>query len=225
MRAILGLAGALPVLLLAGCATTLVPAPGSLALPGPGRGGIARVDGVQVMARVDAWNGRPLNLAVAVTPVLVVIDNAGTVPLRVRHEDFAMASPDGRIFAARPPFAVTGVVYDPVPAGYAVPRISLGFGYGHWIGPGWRAGFGHPFYDPFYYDDYYYPMYVAIRLPTPDMVSLALPEAVVEPGARASGYVYLDRVRDVKQVDFVAPLVDARTGQEIGAARIPFVAQ
>jgi hypothetical protein len=223
---ILALAGA--VLLLAGCVTTLVPAPGAVVVPGPGQGAAARADGVQVVVRFGAWNGRPLNLESVVTPVLVVIDNAGAVPLRIRHEEFALVSADGRTFAARPPFAVEGVVWDTPPAGYALPRASFGFGFGvgRRIGPGgWGLGLGYPFYDPFFYDDYYYPLQIPVRLPTPDMVQLALPESVVEAGARASGFVYFERVRDVDQVDFTARLVDARSGQPIGTARIPFVAR
>ena len=61
-------------------------------------------------------------------------------------------------------------------------------------------------------------------LPTGDMVQMALPERVLEPGARAEGFLYFDRVdRKAKRVDFTARLVNATSGDQIGTITIPFV--
>lgn len=215
-------AGLLLLVLLAaaGCAKVLAPAPGAFVVPGPGRSALGRAADVSVVASAGAWNGFPRSLGAVVTPVLVTIDNTGSVPLRIRHEDFSLESRDGRVFGARRPFEVTGVVAETPPAGYALPRFGVGFGWGRSFG--WSVGVGYPFFwDPFW-DDYFYPMYVNVRLPTGDMVQKALPETVVEPQERVSGFLYFDRVRDVDQVDFVARLVDARTGAEVGVVVIPF---
>lgn len=212
-----------PLLLLAGCATHLVPAPYAQRLPGPGHAAMAEQAGVRVIVAAGAWSGRPLSLPSLVTPVLVTVENAGTVPLRIRRENIALVALDGRQFAARGPYDITGVAVDPAPTGLAYPRPSIGIGLG--VSRGWGFGLGFPFYgDPFLYDDYYYPMQVRIPLPTGDMVAMALPEGVLEPGARSQGYVYFERTpRDVKEVDLVVRLEHARTGETLGTIAIPFV--
>jgi hypothetical protein len=58
------------------------------------------------------------------------------------------------------------------------------------------------------------------------MVQLALPARTVEPGARATGFLYFDRVkRKAKRVDFTARLLNATTGEQIGTVTIPFVTE
>jgi hypothetical protein len=96
------------------------------------------------------------------------------------------------------------------------------------VGFGYRRGWGHgyPFYDPFFYDDYYYPIQVRVPLPTGDMVAMALPETVVEPGGRAEGFLYFERGwRDAAAVNFTARLVDAGSGAPVATIAIPFVVE
>jgi hypothetical protein len=208
---------------LAGCAPRLVPAPGAQRAPGAGTGAVAELAGVRVIARTDAWSGRPLSLPTMVTPVLVSVENLGPAPIRIRREHFALVAPDGRQLVARGPYEITGVAVDPAPTGLAYPRPSVGLGLG--ISRGYALGVGFPFYgDPFLYDDYYYPMQVRIPLPTVDMVAMALPEKVIEPGERAEGFVYFERVpREVAQVDLTVRAENARTGEALGTIAIPFV--
>jgi hypothetical protein len=207
----------------AGCAGRLVPAPEAQRAPGAGHGAVAELGGVTVTARTDAWSGRPLSLPSIVTPVLLAVENRGAAPIRLRRDHVALVAPDGRQLAARGPYEITGVAVDPAPTGLAYPRPSVGLGLG--ISRGYALGLGFPFYgDPFFYDDYYYPMQVRIPLPTVDMVAMALPEKVLEPGERAEGFVYLDRVpRDATEVDLVVRLEQARTGETLGTIAIPFV--
>jgi len=206
----------------AGCTTRLVPAPGSQVLPGSQQGAVTRREGVQLSASARAWTGQPRSLPTVVTPILVTIDNHGTVPLLVRRNGFALVPAGGAPIVARGPQEVTGVVAEPPPPGVSYPRFSFGVGLGR--GGGWGLGLGVPFGDPFFYDDYYYPMQVRMPLPTPDMVQQALPESVLAPGASTSGFLYFDRVkRKPKQYDFTANLVDARSGQPVGTITIPFV--
>jgi hypothetical protein len=214
----------LSALAFAGCAARLIPAPGAQIVPGPGPGAVAREAGVQISAHVDAWTGWPPSLGTVVLPILVTVENGGTVPLRVRRDDFALVTARGARLPARGPYEVVGYAMEPAPAGFAYPRFSFGVGFGAYRG--WGVGVGVPLYygDPFFYDDFYYPLHVRVALPTGDMVQMALPERVLEPGARAQGFLYFDRVkRSAERVDFTARLVDAATGAQIGTLAIPFV--
>jgi hypothetical protein len=55
------------------------------------------------------------------------------------------------------------------------------------------------------------------------MIVKALPEGVLEPGGRVTGFVYFEEVEDVPRVRFVAQLVNASTGARFGTLTIPFV--
>ncbi len=59
------------------------------------------------------------------------------------------------------------------------------------------------------------------------MISMAMPEGVLEPGGSIAGFLYFEDVEDtdIQQVDFTVALVDADTEEGIGTARIPFVVQ
>jgi hypothetical protein len=209
-------------LVLSGCTATLAPAPGTTRLPGPNQAAIAESAGVRVAAAASAWRGYPLDLDDVVLPMLVVVENGGSRRLRIRYDDFWLAGADGRRFAAIPPYEVTGTVSEPIPAAY-YPRPFLAGYY-----PGW--GFGGPFlYDRLYYDPYWpfyghYPAFAYVRLPTNDMIQRALPEGVVEPKGKISGFLYFERVpRKAREVTFTARLVDADSGTELGTITIPFV--
>ena len=80
---------------------------------------------------------------------------------------------------------------------------------------------------PFGWDTRYDgPTYATVRLPTRDMLALALPDAPIRPAAVAQGFVYLERVGPKgTSVDLVLPLAGAGSGQELGEVRIPFVFQ
>ncbi len=206
--------------LVGGCATTLVPAPGTVELPGAGHGAIAEDARVRVAAAAEAWRGHPYDLGGAVTPMLVVVENNSTRRLRVRYDAFSLVGADGRRFAAIPPFAVTGTVAVPVDAAFAPPAF---------YSPGW-ALYGGPFArDPLYGWRWpffaSYPAYVWVRLPTNDMIQRALPEGVVEPGGKISGFLYFEEVaRSTREVTFTAVLVDAASDATFGTVRIPFLA-
>jgi hypothetical protein len=85
----------------------------------------------------------------------------------------------------------------------------------------WPWAFG-PAYDPFYYGRYYglWP----VQLPTQDMLEQALPEGVVESDGSVSGFLYFPAVgKREEQVTFEMKLVDAKTAETFGTARIPFL--
>ncbi|HEU5321801.1 MAG TPA: hypothetical protein VFX28_13430 [Methylomirabilota bacterium] len=196
------------------CAARLEPAPGARLVGGGKPGVVASAAGITLVARTDAWTGRPRALEAKVIPVLVTLENGSDRPVRVRHEDFALVAEDGRRFAGVAPFDIDGVVTEPVAAlPLAVARPYH-----------WRFGLGAPLYDPFLYDPLWTPAFAAVPLPTPDMVQLALPERVLAPQDRATGFVYFPRPpRDVRRLDLTARLVDARTGESVGTLVIPLV--
>lgn len=208
-----------------GCATTLIPAPGAHRVPGVGHAADARLAGVHIVASAEAWSGSPSDLEDLVTPLLVTITNDGQRPLEIRYEHFALQTPGGVTFAALPPFQVTGVALEPL--GNFGPTVAFGFSVAPYLSPwypGWSV-YGGPFpFNAGYYGGYYgvYSSYGQVRLPTGDMLQRALPEGVLAPGGRITGFVYFERVLDVVHVAFVAHLVEVG-GQDFGAIEIPFI--
>ncbi|MFW6040090.1 MAG: hypothetical protein ACOC9N_03335, partial [Gemmatimonadota bacterium] len=208
--------------LAAGCGgrAELEPGPGAQpAPPGPGGGAATTVDGVTVVARTEAWSGFPTRLE-EVTPVQVTIENESGRPLRVRYERIVLAAPTGQSYRAIPPFDVRGRERERVDGfrrdGFFVaPHLRRYY-------PRARFYDGYFPYDPFYYDRYY-PAFVDVNLPTGDMIQKALPEGVLMPGSRITGFLYFENVDDdLPRVDMRMELVDASTGERYGVATIPF---
>jgi hypothetical protein len=206
---------ALVAALVAGCATTLKPAPEATTVGGPGQNAVGAAAGVRVVARAEAWHGEPAALDSIVTPILVTIENDSPHPLRVRYEQFTFVTADGRRLAARGPYDITGVVSEPA----ASPPPILGPGIVGFVRG--RPVYIDPFYDPFFYGRWsFYP----VQLPTGDMVQFALPQQTLARGGRVSGFVYFERVeRAARRVALTFDLVDADTGQRFGTVSIPFV--
>ena len=209
---------ALATLLSAACASArLVPAPGAQTVASSqGAGGEGSAAGVTVRAWPEAWSAFPRSLPAVVTPFLITLDNGARVPIRVRHEGFALVAPDGRRLVARNPFEVRGYATErlPYPYLYAGPPLALRY----------RYGWG-PFDDPFWGGPWYGDPWIHVPLPTPDMVGLALAETAVPPGDRLTGFLYFDRVsRGDRELALTAELEGAN-GEKLGEVRIPFVAR
>ena len=60
-------------------------------------------------------------------------------------------------------------------------------------------------------------------LPTRDMLEHALPEGVLKPGGRVSGFLYFQQLSRESAVTLELSLVDAETSLPLGVARLPFV--
>jgi hypothetical protein len=71
------------------------------------------------------------------------------------------------------------------------------------------------------------PALVEIELPTADMISMALPEGVLDPAGRITGFLYFEDVEDldIASVDFTINLINADSGTQFGTVRLPFVVQ
>jgi hypothetical protein len=211
-------------LALGACAAHLQPAPGATVLPGPGQAVIGEQGGVRIVASANAWRGHPPSLERRLTPILMVIENGASVPLRLRYSDFTLVTDAGRRLAALPPFDILGTVSEPVSS---LPYDGLYWPsyYSRW------SVFGGPFRDdPLYFGTFspfygsYGPGYYRIDLPTGDMVQKALPETVVPPGGRVAGFLYFEPIeRGDGLVQLVARIVAAETEQLLGTITIPFV--
>src|SRR5262245_59013483 len=206
-------------------AATLTPAPTANRISGPGQGASATVAGVTVSARAEVWKFDPNDLEAKVTPMLVEIDNASDRPLLIRYKDFRLATNAGDQYSAMPPYDIGGTLtetytvrnpYYPY-SGFAVApylwRWYPGF-------PRYGGAFG---YDPLYYDPYI-TQFREVELPTAEMVQRALPEGVLDPGGRVTGFVYFQKVgKHAGSVTFTTDLVDAQNESPLETVTIPFL--
>jgi hypothetical protein len=190
--------------------------------------GTETIAGITVTAEADAWRGVPADLT-RVIPLLVTIENNGARPLRLRYTEFALVD-ETKHSSALPPFRIEGTETVGTSAAFGeYPYPWSGFYVAPYLSryyPG-LTPFAGPFvYDPFFYTSYY-PRFVQLQLPTGDMVQKALPEGVLEPGGRMSGFLYFEDV-DIGDVNgdddmgrFLMDLVDASTTRALGTIAIP----
>ena len=215
------------VIAAAACVTT----PELKPLPQIGRIGpdsVRAIDaGVAVVARTDRWRGTPPDLNVVI-PLQTTIDNGSKQPLRVRYEEFRLVTDKDRRVPALPPFDIKGS--ESVPVGtVGAPLAPYPYTYsGFFIAPYLHAyypafsPYTGPFaYDPFFYSTYY-PAFAQIPLPTGDMVQKALPEGVLEPGGRITGFLYFQGLDHARTVRLVADFVNAKNDEKFGGISIPF---
>ena len=206
----------------AGCAATLEPAPEARGVPGLEGAAVEEFAGIEVIAVAESWRGSPPDIDEVVTPMLVTITNSGDRRLQIRYEDFALVTPGRVQYAALPPFQISGVAYAPVdiagpPMGFHVaPYLSPWY-------PSWTVWNGPFPYRASYYDAYA-TGFMRVSLPSGDMIQKALPEGVLAPGGRVTGFLYFEQVADVHHINLVARLVDATTEENFGTIEIPFIA-
>ena len=233
----LAITGLLVFLLVCECASPiarLTPASGAQQVPGNKNQAISIIDSVEVIAD-GRWNGDPAILDY-VTPLRITITNRGGKDILILFRNFYLISPQGKHYAAIPPYNIVGSIQAPVPAAGYAPIYNPDFlfyrfyiapyfspiypGLPIWNYPGVSLSYD-PFYDPYYYNNYY-PYWPTVPLPTPFMLSQAIPEGVVQSGGSLSGYFYFQTVNpNVKQVTFQADLQDVNHNI-FGTVSIPF---
>jgi hypothetical protein len=183
----------------------------------PEEQGTQTLGGVHVTAVADNWAGWPTELT-EVIPLLVTIENNGTVPLRLRYREFRLSAPDD-IRPAMPPLEINE--RETVAVGTFGPGVGYGF-YGAMYGGYYGAPFRGAYYpDPWFYSSYY-PLYYDVQLPTQDMVTKALPERVLEPADVVRGFLYFedgDPAGDAATLE--VDLIDATSGAKLDTIRIP----
>ncbi len=212
-----------------GCGRTqavLTPAPTATPVNGPGQGAVATTSGLRVEARAQAWQWGPEDLDTKVTPILLDLHNDGPAPIAIRYNRIALTDSLGHHFAAMPPYDTDGklteayTVQNPF---YGFDRFAIAPYLSRWY-PRFLRYDGAFAYDPTYYTPYV-TRYRKVSLPTVDMVQRALPEGVLSPGGRASGFVYFEPLdRDARTVTLAVDVIDARSGARLGVVRIPFLA-
>lgn len=191
-----------------------------------------KIDGINITTKVNYWSGNP-QVKQSVTPVYVTISNNSKKDLKISYEQFALLSPTGKRFSALPPFGVSGQVTKPVLLQQYSPILTPGFSYrGFLIAPFYSSIYpGIPvcsddfYFDPLYYNNYYsYWGQIRYNLPTPTMINDALPEGVLKKGGEISGFLYFEKIDDVKsnKVDFKADLINSKTGDNFAVISIPF---
>lgn len=205
-----------------GCAANLKPAPQARTVRNNKPAAFSEVAGVRVAVVPNQWSGSPADLGDLVTIFRVEIENGSDQPLRIRYREFKLVAPGSYMNTAVPPYQVEGTVVKPVflPQTYVYPR-------GFQFAPHYRTGVedtSRPRH-PWDYDDYT-PRYNlwASPLPTEDMLAKGIPEGVLEPEGRVSGFLYFEKLpENLDRITFEADLVSARSRVTFGTVRIPFV--
>lgn len=202
---------------------TLEPAPGALPAPGPEGGATATVAGVALSAWPEQWRGDPSGLPEHATPLLVRIENEGTSEILIRFEHFELRDPAGSDFDAIPPFELDETVVEPATI---TPRYPVN---GFRVAPHLRGLYPRlsPFDRPFALNRAYWARHrtawVEVDLPTADMVQMALPEGVLEPGGVITGFVYFERVTDDPARLSLGFRLLTPDDEVLGRVQIPFV--
>ena len=237
VRRLASLARCAGLLAVSGCASAVLnPAPEARMVPGTASAAMAEVAGVRVTVQADAWDGAR-SVTDRVQPLRVTIENRSTSTVRVRYGDFALVAANGRRLPALPPVRVEGELLSPMLAPGFAPIIAPRFSYRRFYVAPYLAPlypgvpvYGRPyvFYDPGYYAFWHVDFTRAVRSSV-EVLSLALPEGVIEPEGQVAGFLYFRTVDpDAGQVVFRAAIVavhgerDAVGGTVLGEVAVPF---
>lgn len=219
--------------LLAGCAAAvLTPGPTARTVPGAATLAFEDVAGVRMTVEANAWPG-DRRVPNEVQPMRITIENRSPAVLRIRYGDFALVAANGRRYPALPPFRVEGELFSPMLAPGFAPIMAPGFSHRRfYVAPYFARLYpgvpvyasAYVFYDPGYYAFWYMDFTRAIR-PSMEVLSLALPEGVLEPDGRVSGFLYFRTLDpNAGAATFRATLVAVRDGVPIGGGVLGEVA-
>lgn len=154
---------------------------------------------IGLTVRPHAWTGYPSDLSQYYTPVKVLIENNRPGEIQVRYRDFLAVNNARNQYRAVDPAEVARALYGsrgPLrPRLYAFSDPWWSYPYPYW----------HPYYYPFYSPFYPYPYlpdypFGFPRSPAYDVLTRALREGPVLPGARVSGFLYLQMVSHTAQL-------------------------
>jgi hypothetical protein len=219
------------VLALAGCGRDrpeLTPEPAAQT-PAAQAPATSEVQGLSVTVSADEWPGEA-PIRDEVTPLKVAFRNDSPRSVRLRYRELSLVGPDGRRFAALPVVKVEREVEVPrLAEGHPVIQQPLFQAQGFEAAPYYRpmyptvTVYNQPFaFDP-QYNENWYEYWADVESPSPEMIARALPEGVILPGGRVSGFLYFEHIDpdDVHHVRFRADVVDAQSGEILGVAEIP----
>lgn len=185
---------------------------------------VASAEGVELQVHLEAWRWTPEDLPDMLTPVRVRIENSSERRLLLRYDGFELVTPEGMSYAALPPFDITGEATERSGSyRYGVSGFHIAPHLRHY-----HPHFGVAGYPFLYHDHYYrgyYPVYRRYELPTRDMLARALPEGVLDPQGRITGFVYfadLDKIKPLpERLELRFALIDAETEERFGVIDIP----
>ena len=184
------------LLALIGCATfgeteaTLLPAPGHAISAGSsltvqGRGGLL------VIADGDTWQGSPENLSTLATPVWVTLKNLSHDSLQIRYGEFGLDGQSGTEYRVLTPYTTQTDALRHKATG-PNPAYFDGFYVADYLAPIYP---GLPVWQaPLDYRRSHHPVDWGQNMPTASMIGQALPEGVLGPGGRASGFLYFQKL-------------------------------
>lgn len=177
---------------------------------------------IHILVETQAWPGDPPQIKSKVIPIRVTIKNKSGNLLRVRTSEFAFENNNGKRYPALPPYNIKGTIEEP---------FNPGFSYDHFLIAPYYSSF-YPkispcpndfMYDQTYYDTFY-PALIQYRLPTKEMIRLALPDGVIDVGGYLSGFLYFQNIpTKEREIKFVAKLINAVSGDLMGTISIPFI--
>lgn len=192
-------------------------------------GDIAYTDAaaVQILAKGDDWEG-DRDVLQRITPVYLSVHNRGKWPVQLQYSRMSLLDGGGQTYAAVPPFKLevtTGAL-----ASGEQQRVKPRVQYERFaVAPFYGSVYAAPpanasrWESPATYESRYRYWETEAEPPDREMLEWALPEGVVEPGGKVSGYVYFQRVpADAARVTLRVELIDARSGARLGVARTFF---
>ncbi|MCA3011864.1 MAG: hypothetical protein INH41_05620 [Myxococcaceae bacterium] len=238
-----------------GCVVPLL-VPSGVTVRSGGARDVAFAEGAGVRAWAHGeWAGRPFDLADALTPVHLTLENESGRAVRLAYEDVTLVGASGTRYAALPPFSIAAslsqeavppspialVDYHPAvpvprapPHGHGGPRPPppvaprIHAHRFHVAPPYAHFYFGFPFWSAWAWNAAYHARYASAwprALPTEDMLQLALPEGALDDGGLVSGFLYFQRVRAEASVTLEVTLRDAISKEPLGVLRLPFTVQ
>lgn len=184
--------------------------------------------GIELTVNTQAWTGQP-EVARALTPIEVRVENRSEQPLRVRYQNFTLITDGGARYGAMPPLQIDRTISEVKRYGYDSPFTRPGFHhrgfrvapYYGYLYPELTVYQGRFYYDPFYFNRYE-TVWKEIQLPTGDMIRRALPEGVLEPGGELQGMLFFERLeRGVERATLTADFVSSADGDLVAQVSIP----
>lgn len=190
--------------LVAGCAAPrIVPVPAAGVQIDASRGAASvAAEGVALAVQPSAWRGSPWDLREYVTPFLVGLSNAASVPFEYDYAGLRLFDDSRFQYTALPPAEVERILRWRAGDGARLAAVGappilrrrVGPDVPDWWWDRWRwdryGWYGWP---------WYYPGYPTFR----DVYLQALPMGALQPGARLEGFVYFPRLRDdARQLTF-----------------------
>ncbi len=221
------------VLLILSCATNIkiVPGPGAQNSEVLEGAVYAEAAGVSILVEAQAWTGRP-DILDKITPLRLTLQNNSGRLLLIRYSEFSITGLSSQnIYAALPPYEITGTLKDPwiilpypfpLPSSIDCQKFSVA-PYCSRMYPSFPAYQDSFTIDSLYYSRYY-TVWAKIDLPTEEMIVKVLPDGVIESGGHASGFLYFEKVsRNEEKLLFTAELIDAVKGTLMGKIEIPLL--